>query len=126
MKLPESRRCPKKNAGLVHKGRIKIKTMGRDGVVLNHENIDLRYVEQLADSEQLTCLGYLLRYMEEQDAVRDHMTSNGRVEPAPVGDRMEKDGRHEGKIQKEGVTIILDKGSVSIFRLEELMEPGSD
>lgn len=67
MKLPESRRCPKKNAGLVHKGRIKIKTMGRDGVVLNHENIDLRYVEQLADSEQLTCLGYLLRYMEEQE-----------------------------------------------------------
>ncbi len=44
VKLPESRRCPKKNAGLVHKGRIKIKTMGRDGVVLNHENIDLRYV----------------------------------------------------------------------------------
>ena len=67
MKLPESRRCPKKNAGLVHKGRIKDKTMGRDGVVLNHENIDLRYVEQLADSEQLTCLGYLLRYMEEQE-----------------------------------------------------------
>lgn len=67
-----------------------------------------------------------IRYMEEQDAVRDHMTSNGRVEPAPDGDRMEKDGRHEGKIQKEGVTIILDKGSVSIFRLEEHMEPGSD
>ena len=67
VKLPESRRCPKKNTGLIHKGRIKIKTMGRDGVVLNHENIDLRYVEQLADSEQLTCLGHLLRYMEEHE-----------------------------------------------------------
>ena len=58
-------RCPKKNGGLVHKGRIKIKTMGRDGVQLNHDTVDLRYVEQLADVEQLTCLGHLLKYMEE-------------------------------------------------------------
>ena len=27
---------------------------------LNREEIDLRYVEQLADAEQLTCLGYIL------------------------------------------------------------------
>ena len=31
---------------------------------LNREEIDLRYVEQLADAEQLTCLGYILRDME--------------------------------------------------------------
>ena len=62
---PEFVRCPKKNGGLVHKGRIKIKTMGRDGVQLNHDTVDLRYVEQLADAEQLTCLGHLLKYMEE-------------------------------------------------------------
>ena len=62
---PEYGRRPKKNPGVFHKGRIKIKTMGRDGVQLSHDMVDLRYVEQLADSEQLTCLGYILKRMEE-------------------------------------------------------------
>ncbi|GFI49920.1 hypothetical protein IMSAGC020_01121 [Lachnospiraceae bacterium] len=39
--------------------------MGRDGVTLNHETIDLRYVEQLMDSEQLTSLGNIVKYLEE-------------------------------------------------------------
>ncbi len=64
--MPVFKRSPRKNPGLVQKGRIKIKTMGKDGVQLNHETIDLRYVEQLADYEQLTCLGYFVKYMEEQ------------------------------------------------------------
>ncbi len=46
-------------------GRIKIKTMGRDGIAINKETIDVRYVEQLADSEQLACLGYLLKYANQ-------------------------------------------------------------
>ena len=99
VKLPESRRCPKKNAGLVHKGRIKIKTMGRDGVVLNHENIDLRYVEQLADSEQLTCLGYLLRYMEEQEF-------DGRKEAGQIIQRLVK------KLEAEGFAAVCESGNV--------------
>ncbi len=65
--MPQYIRRPKKNPGVFHKGRIKIKTMGRDGVQLNHDTVDLRYVEQLADSEQLTCLGYILKRMEEED-----------------------------------------------------------
>ena len=63
---PQYVRMPKKNPGVFHKGRIKIKTMGKDGVQLNHDMVDLRYVEQLADSEQLTCLGYILKQMEEE------------------------------------------------------------
>lgn len=50
---------------LKSKGRIKIKTMGRDGVTLNHETIDLRYVEQLVDSEQLVTLGNVVKHLEE-------------------------------------------------------------
>ena len=50
---------------LKSKGRIKIKTMGRDGVTLNHETIDLRYVEQLMDSEQLASLGNVVKHLEE-------------------------------------------------------------
>lgn len=42
--------------------RLKIKTMGLDGISLNRETVDLRYVEQLVDTEQLNALGYLLRY----------------------------------------------------------------
>lgn len=42
--------------------RIKIKIMGRDGISINHDTIDVRYVEQLVDTEQLAFLGYLLKY----------------------------------------------------------------
>ncbi len=42
--------------------RLKLKAMGLDGISLNKEVIDLRYVEQLVDTEQLNALGYLLRY----------------------------------------------------------------
>ena len=44
--------------------RVKLRTLGRDGVSLNRETIDLRYVEQLTDSEQLTALGYCLLYAQ--------------------------------------------------------------
>lgn len=64
--LPDYRRAPGKNNGIYNKGRIKIKTQGRDGVLLGKELIDLRYVEQLADSEQLTSLGYIMKLLEEE------------------------------------------------------------
>lgn len=43
---------------------MKIKTMGRDGISINRDTIDVRYVEQLVDSEQLAALAYLLKYAE--------------------------------------------------------------
>lgn len=42
--------------------RIKIKTMGMDSISVDRESIDLRLVEQLADTEQLSALGQLLKY----------------------------------------------------------------
>jgi len=42
--------------------RLKIKTMGMDCISIDHENIDLRLVEQLTDPEQLNALGQLLKY----------------------------------------------------------------
>ena len=42
--------------------RTMIKTLPREGVMVNKEVIDLRYVEQLVDSEQLTALGYCVVY----------------------------------------------------------------
>lgn len=44
--------------------RIKMKTLGKDAFSLNKETVDLRYLEQLADSEQTTALGYALLYAQ--------------------------------------------------------------
>ena len=44
--------------------RIKMKTQGKDSVMVNRDTIDLRYVEQLADKEQLVSLGYLVKYAQ--------------------------------------------------------------
>ena len=45
---------------------MKIKTFGRDSFSLDKESVDLRYVEQLADSEQMNALAHLLRCGVEQ------------------------------------------------------------
>ena len=44
--------------------RIKMKTQGKDSILINRDTIDLRYVEQLADTEQLVSLGYLVKYAQ--------------------------------------------------------------
>ena len=45
---------------------MKAKVFGKDSFSLDKDTIDLRYVEQLADSEQTCALAYLLRYALEQ------------------------------------------------------------
>lgn len=62
---PVFARCPGQNKAYRGNDRIKMKTMGREAVQINRETIDLRYVEQLTDSEQVTALGYCLRYAEK-------------------------------------------------------------
>ena len=48
--------------GAAREERVKIKTTGCDTISLNRENIDMRYVEQLVDEEQMSALGYILSY----------------------------------------------------------------
>lgn len=62
---PVFARCPGQNKAYRGNDRIKMKTMGREAVQINRETIDLRYVEQLTDSEQVTALGYCVRYAEK-------------------------------------------------------------
>ena len=62
--------------------RTKIKTLPREGVMVNKEVIDLRYVEQLVDSEQLTALGYCVVY-----ALRNLL--DGRRDLRRVADELE-------------------------------------
>lgn len=63
---PSFDRKVRKNPGIRQKGRVKLKTMGRDAVMVGHETIDLRYVEQLVDNEQLNALGQIVRFLEEE------------------------------------------------------------
>lgn len=46
--------------------RLKVKVMGCDGFSLGKQNVDLRYIEQIVDSEQTAALGLLLKYAVEK------------------------------------------------------------
>lgn len=60
--MPVFDRKIKENKRLFGDERLKIKTLGMEGILLQKETIDLRYVEQLADTEQVNALGCLLQY----------------------------------------------------------------
>ena len=62
--LPTFRRIPSCNMALRRDDRLKTKH-GRDSIMLGHETIDLRYLEQLADSEQTAALSYMLALAEK-------------------------------------------------------------
>ena len=64
--LPRFQRRPQPCGPLRGGDRAKLKTMGRDGFSLNRETVDLRYVEQLVDAEQVTALGYCLLYAQRR------------------------------------------------------------
>lgn len=57
---------PKKN----HRDQrgTKIKTMGRDGFLINKQNVDLRYLEQIADGAMMTGIAKMLDCLMEQHA----------------------------------------------------------
>lgn len=64
---PDFRRVVKRDAAFARDDRIKLRTDGLDGFSVNHEEVDLRYVEQLIDAEQLTALSHILKYMKLRD-----------------------------------------------------------
>ena len=45
---------------------MKLKALGRDGISIDRETIDLRYVEQLADGEQSAALGWCMVYAQRR------------------------------------------------------------
>lgn len=61
---PSYQRIVKPDGAFRKNDRIKIKTQGKDSILINRETIDLRYVEQLTDSEQLGTLGQLMKYAQ--------------------------------------------------------------
>ena len=53
--------------------RIKTKVMGTDGFSIEHNMVDLRYVEQLIDMEQTAALAAILKYIVKKGAVSMEM-----------------------------------------------------
>ncbi|SHK29868.1 Predicted ATPase of the ABC class [Clostridium cavendishii DSM 21758] len=45
---------------------VKIKTIGLDTISINRDDINLRYIEQIVDNEQLNAIGSIMKYAENK------------------------------------------------------------
>ncbi len=82
--------------------RVKCKTLGRDGVSLNRETVDLRYVEQIVDSEQTAALGACLLYAQK------HLL-DGRRTLREVVDELEE------LLERQGLAALCEGCSEAAF-----------
>ena len=64
--LPSFERCPERDMNFVREDRIKMKVMGKDQIQLNRENLILRGLEQLVDSEQTLAVGWMLTWVQKK------------------------------------------------------------
>lgn len=78
----------------------KLKTLGVDGFLLGKQHVDLRYVEQLIDSEQTAYLGMLLKYAVE------HLSDGKRT----ISDTAEFLWK---KMDEDGMGFVADRGRIS-------------
>lgn len=46
--------------------RLKVKVLGLDSIMINHAGIDVRYVEQLVDTEQMQALAVIMQYAQKR------------------------------------------------------------
>lgn len=75
--------------------RIKVKTFGKDSLQVGKDTVDLRFVEQLIDTEQTAALAQMLRYCVEQKLLE-------RFSVTDVVTQL------SAKITKDGLTSVSD------------------
>lgn len=75
---------------------VKIKSIGKDGLSINKDIIELRAVEQIVDSEQINSLGYIMKFAEDNivnnsktiidivDETLNYISKNGLISISPV------------------------------------------
>lgn len=80
--------------------RLKVKTMGIDSFAIGKQTVDLRYQEQLVDSEQTAALGLLLKYAVE------HLVDQKRT----IGEVI---GVLQQKLEEEGMQFASESGEIS-------------
>lgn len=99
--------------GAVRSGEetLKVKLHGKDSFSLGKQDLDLRYIEQLVDSEQTATLGLLLKYAVE------HLIDSGKTLPEVVLFLNKK-------LQTEGFSFFFGKkavpGGYAVPRIQEL------
>lgn len=96
--------------GSIQKGPkgVKIKTLGIDGVDINGEKIDLRAVEQIVDSEQVTAIGYIMKWAEDNKV-------NNKLTLEELTDEI------IAYIKKHGLIGINASGNLAMPRKQEIM-----
>lgn len=95
---PDFSRCPKASGSFKGGSRIKLKTMGREAVSIDRETIDLRYVEQIVDSEQVTALGHCIKYAQKN-------IFDGKTTLLQVVDQL------EAVMEKQGMAAVCESRS---------------
>lgn len=81
--------------------RSKTKVLGRDSLKIDHEVVDLRYVEQIADVEQVAALGFLLQYAGARLIDRKKTL-------VQIVDEL------ENMVRKEGLDFLGEKGYLPV------------
>ncbi|MDD6793838.1 MAG: ABC-ATPase domain-containing protein [Clostridiaceae bacterium] len=87
---------------------VKIKTLGIDGLDINKEKIDLRAVEQIVDSEQVTAIGHIMKWAEDN-------CINGKLGLKDITDEI------INYINKNGLISIYQSGNLAMPRKQEIM-----
>ena len=64
--ISPDKRVPLPNREVTEARKVKVRGNGTDAVSINHESVELRFVEQVVDHEQTNLLGAMLRTLEEQ------------------------------------------------------------
>lgn len=90
-----SRRVKKGSISSGPKG-VSIKTLGKDKLSINKDIIELRFVEQIVDSEQVNTLGYIMKFAEDNiinnsktitdivDYTLNYISKNGLISISPA------------------------------------------
>ena len=103
-------RVPIRNEALLDTRRVKVRGSGTDSISLNHESVELRFVEQVVDHEQANLLGMLLRTLEE-----DYF--DGRTLLSACVERLFQSLQKQGFSAIHGDTI---PGNLAMVRKQEL------
>lgn len=95
----DNQRIPRQNPALVKDDRLKLKSMGTSEILVGRDMVELRYLEQLKDSEQAAALAQLLKEAECR-------LMDGRRSMRRIADLLEQ------QLDKEGLESLFEHGDV--------------
>ena len=91
---------------------VKIKSVGKEALLYNKSEINLRYLEQIVDKSQVNTIGEIIKYIKE-NTVNDKLNLHDVV------------GKVVEDIKKKGLIVVSSKkgggGNLAIVRKHEIM-----